>query len=270
VPDGPRFGCHIAAVAGLQGPTACGAPKPNAHPSQPSNSLPGPHTRRRRRSLHGALLRHPPRPQAPHQGHEGWAAGRVSGQGGGTLQPPNQTPEAKTSKPLSLQTAKAKLHPRPPNRPAPGYVWQMAENEWGNAVVATALAVVDDTALTGKALVADVRVRRAPPSLSPDLLSCWLADLPGAGQPRRNGVMSYDPQSPPGPLLVALSLSCFAARARGVPVFAASAGRARASVPCRPILGVWGVLPLVCSPLRGARRCPRGSVMTVMSTGGQN
>ncbi|KIZ01582.1 hypothetical protein MNEG_6384 [Monoraphidium neglectum] len=38
-----------------------------------------------------------------------------------------------------------------------GYVWQMAENEWGNAVVATALSVVDDTSLTGKAVVGDIK-----------------------------------------------------------------------------------------------------------------
>jgi hypothetical protein len=35
----------------------------------------------------------------------------------------------------------------------------MAENEWGNAVVATALSVVDDTSLTGKAVVGDIKVR---------------------------------------------------------------------------------------------------------------
>jgi pumilio family protein 6 len=39
-----------------------------------------------------------------------------------------------------------------------GYVWQMAENEWGWAPVAAALAHVDDTALTGKAIVGDVKV----------------------------------------------------------------------------------------------------------------
>ncbi|KAI8470969.1 MAG: pumilio family protein [Monoraphidium minutum] len=38
-----------------------------------------------------------------------------------------------------------------------GYVWQMAENEWGNAVVATALSVVDDTSLTAKAIVGDIK-----------------------------------------------------------------------------------------------------------------
>lgn len=34
----------------------------------------------------------------------------------------------------------------------------MAENEWGSAVLATALAVVDDTSLTGKVLVGDIKV----------------------------------------------------------------------------------------------------------------
>lgn len=36
----------------------------------------------------------------------------------------------------------------------------MAENEWGHAVVATALAVVDDTSLTSKAIVGDIKVCR--------------------------------------------------------------------------------------------------------------
>ena len=39
-----------------------------------------------------------------------------------------------------------------------GFVWQMAENEWGFAVVCTALAVVDDTALTAKIIGADIKV----------------------------------------------------------------------------------------------------------------
>lgn len=43
-----------------------------------------------------------------------------------------------------------------------GYVWQMAENEWGNAVVCTALAVVDDTALTVKSIGADIKVCWVP------------------------------------------------------------------------------------------------------------
>jgi hypothetical protein len=48
---------------------------------------------------------------------------------------------------------------RPPCPAAPlGYVWQMAENEWGSAVVATALTVVDDTALTGKTIIGDIKV----------------------------------------------------------------------------------------------------------------
>lgn len=38
-----------------------------------------------------------------------------------------------------------------------GYVWQTAENEWGHAVVATALSVVDDTALTGKTLLPELK-----------------------------------------------------------------------------------------------------------------
>ncbi|KAF8073043.1 APUM24 [Scenedesmus sp. PABB004] len=38
-----------------------------------------------------------------------------------------------------------------------GFVWQTAENEWGHAVVATALTVVDDTALTSKTIVSELR-----------------------------------------------------------------------------------------------------------------
>jgi len=34
----------------------------------------------------------------------------------------------------------------------------MADNEWGNAVVATVLSVVDDTALTGKSIVGEIKV----------------------------------------------------------------------------------------------------------------
>jgi len=43
-----------------------------------------------------------------------------------------------------------------------GYVWQTAENEWGNAVVATALSVVDDTALTGKVILGEIKVGPSP------------------------------------------------------------------------------------------------------------
>jgi hypothetical protein len=39
-----------------------------------------------------------------------------------------------------------------------GFVWQTAENEWGHAVVATALSVVDDTALTSKTLLPELKV----------------------------------------------------------------------------------------------------------------
>jgi hypothetical protein len=42
-----------------------------------------------------------------------------------------------------------------------GFVWQTAENEWGHAVVATALSVVDDTALTGKTLLPELKVNGA-------------------------------------------------------------------------------------------------------------
>eukprot|EP00878_Enallax_costatus_P018010 GHUV01018936.1.p1 GENE.GHUV01018936.1~~GHUV01018936.1.p1 ORF type:complete len:698 (+),score=293.25 GHUV01018936.1:365-2458(+) len=38
-----------------------------------------------------------------------------------------------------------------------GYVWQTADNEWGHAVVATALSVTDDTALTGKAILGELK-----------------------------------------------------------------------------------------------------------------
>lgn len=41
---------------------------------------------------------------------------------------------------------------------AAGFVWQTAENEWGHAVIATALSVVDDTALTGKAILGELKV----------------------------------------------------------------------------------------------------------------
>jgi hypothetical protein len=41
---------------------------------------------------------------------------------------------------------------------AAGFVWQTAENEWGHAVVATALSVVDDTALTSKTLLPELKV----------------------------------------------------------------------------------------------------------------
>ena len=40
----------------------------------------------------------------------------------------------------------------------PGFVWQTTENEWGHAVVATALSVVDDTALTGKLILGELKV----------------------------------------------------------------------------------------------------------------
>jgi hypothetical protein len=43
---------------------------------------------------------------------------------------------------------------------AAGFVWQTAENEWGHAVVATALSVVDDTALTSKTLLPELKVIR--------------------------------------------------------------------------------------------------------------
>lgn len=36
-------------------------------------------------------------------------------------------------------------------------MWQTAENEWGHAVVATALSVVDDTALTGKTILGELK-----------------------------------------------------------------------------------------------------------------
>eukprot|EP00775_Hariotina_reticulata_P010358 gene10358-10516_t len=38
-----------------------------------------------------------------------------------------------------------------------GYVWQTAENEWGHAVVATALSVVDDTALVSKTILGELK-----------------------------------------------------------------------------------------------------------------
>ncbi len=38
-------------------------------------------------------------------------------------------------------------------------MWQTAENEWGHAVVATALTVVDDTALTSKVILGELKVR---------------------------------------------------------------------------------------------------------------
>lgn len=40
-----------------------------------------------------------------------------------------------------------------------GFVWQMAENEWGHAAAAAALSVTDDTALTGKVVVGEIKVR---------------------------------------------------------------------------------------------------------------
>eukprot|EP00877_Chromochloris_zofingiensis_P001125 jgi/Chrzof1/11012/Cz05g20110.t1 len=39
-----------------------------------------------------------------------------------------------------------------------GHVRTMAENEWGNAVVCTALSVVDDTALVGKSILGELKV----------------------------------------------------------------------------------------------------------------
>jgi hypothetical protein len=39
-----------------------------------------------------------------------------------------------------------------------GYVWQTAENEWGHAVVATALSVVDDTSLVSKTILGELKV----------------------------------------------------------------------------------------------------------------
>lgn len=39
-----------------------------------------------------------------------------------------------------------------------GFVWQTTENEWGHAVVATALSVVDDTALTSKLILGELKV----------------------------------------------------------------------------------------------------------------
>jgi hypothetical protein len=50
------------------------------------------------------------------------------------------------------------LHASPCLPMLAGYVWQTAENEWGHAVVATALSVVDDTALTGKTLLPELKV----------------------------------------------------------------------------------------------------------------
>jgi hypothetical protein len=41
---------------------------------------------------------------------------------------------------------------------AAGFVWQTTENEWGHAVIATALSVVDDTALTGKLILGELKV----------------------------------------------------------------------------------------------------------------
>lgn len=41
---------------------------------------------------------------------------------------------------------------------AAGFVWQTAENEWGHAVIATALSVTDDTALTGKSILGELKV----------------------------------------------------------------------------------------------------------------
>ena len=39
-----------------------------------------------------------------------------------------------------------------------GYVWQTAENEWGHAVVLTALSVTDYTALTSKTILGELKV----------------------------------------------------------------------------------------------------------------
>jgi pumilio family protein 6 len=38
------------------------------------------------------------------------------------------------------------------------FVWKTAENEWGYGVVCTALARVDDTAITGKIICGEVKV----------------------------------------------------------------------------------------------------------------
>lgn len=54
-----------------------------------------------------------------------------------------------------------------------GFVWQTTENEWGHAVVATALSVVDDTALTSKAILGELKVGVLL------LLGRWVAGLLG-------------------------------------------------------------------------------------------
>jgi hypothetical protein len=60
---------------------------------------------------------------------------------------------------------------------AAGFVWQTAENEWGHAVVATALSVVDDTALTGKTILGELKVRPALVK-APEIL-CWMVYVDG-------------------------------------------------------------------------------------------
>ena len=42
--------------------------------------------------------------------------------------------------------------------PLSGHVSNMAVNEWGHAVLCTALSVVDDTALVSKTVVAELKV----------------------------------------------------------------------------------------------------------------
>jgi hypothetical protein len=44
-----------------------------------------------------------------------------------------------------------------------GFVWQTSENEWGHAVIGTALSVVDDTALTGKLILGELKVCASAP-----------------------------------------------------------------------------------------------------------
>ena len=39
-----------------------------------------------------------------------------------------------------------------------GHVHDMAVNEWGHAVLCTALSVIDDTALVGKSIVSELKV----------------------------------------------------------------------------------------------------------------
>jgi hypothetical protein len=45
--------------------------------------------------------------------------------------------------------------------PAAGFVKDAAINEWGHAVLANALSVVDDTSLLTKVIVAELKVRHA-------------------------------------------------------------------------------------------------------------